>query len=245
MKAFLLAAGKGTRLKPYTDTVPKCLIPIRGKPLLEIWIDLLAGHGITEVLVNTHHQAEKVEDFVKRIRPRAKLTIITMYEPRLLGSAGTVAAHRDFIGNGDDFIIAYADNLTNMNLSNMMDFHRKCKTRGAILTMGLFRAPDPSACGIAVLDAEGKVTNFTEKPPVPMSNLANGGIYVASPAVFDYLPDHRNDPADSVLDFGYQVFPSLLGKIYGYEIKEYLRDIGTIDAYRAALEEWPSYGANP
>lgn len=244
MKAFLLAAGKGTRLKPYTDTLPKCLVPIQGKPLLEIWINLLERHGITDVLVNTHHQAEKVDAFVSSAMPRAKVSITTVYEPTLLGSAGTVAAHRDFIDEGDDFIIAYADNLTNMNLSNMVGFHRRCKPRGAILTMGLFRAPNPSACGIAVLDADAKITSFTEKPPVPLSNLANGGIYVASPAVFDYLPDHRNDSTDAVLDFGYQVFPLLLGKMYGYEIKEYLRDIGTIDAYQAALEEWPHHGAN-
>ncbi|MEE8400377.1 MAG: nucleotidyltransferase family protein [Desulfobacterales bacterium] len=244
MKAFLLAAGKGTRLRPHTDTLPKCLVPIQGKPLLEIWINLLESHGITEVLVNTHHHAEKVDAFVRSKRPHTKMTIRTVYEPQLLGSAGTVAAHRDFVDEKDDFLIAYADNLTNMNLSDMIGFHSRCKTRGAILTMGLFRAPDPSACGIAVLDAEAKITDFTEKPPVPIGNLANGGIYVASPAFFDYLPDHRNNPADSVFDFGYQVFPLLLGKMYGYEIKEYLRDIGTLDAYQAALEEWPHHGAD-
>jgi len=130
MKAFLLAAGEGTRLKPYTDTVPKCLMPINGKPLLEIWINLLESHGITDVLVNTHHQAEKVESFVKHIKSQAKVTITTVYEPRLLGSAGTVAAQRDFIIDNDDFIIAYADNLTNINLSNMIEFHRGCRIRG-------------------------------------------------------------------------------------------------------------------
>ena len=109
---------------------------------------------------------------------------------------------------------------------------------GGGVTMGLFRASDPRSCGIAILDTKGKIKDFIEKPPLPMGNLANGGIYIASPALFDYLLKHQNNQPNSIFDFGYHILPSLLGKMYGYEIKEYLRDIGTVDSYQIALKEW-------
>ena len=102
--------------------------------------------------------------------------------------------------------------------------------------MGLFRAPDPRACGIARLDQGRWIIEFSEKPEMPESNLANAGIYVASPAVFDYFPE---EGAGRPLDLGHHVLPRLVGRMIGYEIKEYLRDIGTCDAYQAALDEWP------
>jgi mannose-1-phosphate guanylyltransferase len=240
MKAFLLAAGKGTRLKPYTDKIPKCLIPIHGKPLLHIWVDLLACYGIHEVLINTHYLAEKVDRFIERIRPMAGIRITTVYERRLLGSAGTVLANRNFVDDEEDFMIIYADNLTNINLNHMIAFHRQCRLEGGILTMGLFHAPDPQACGIAVLDDHNKIVEFTEKPQKPTSDMANSGIYVASKKLFDFFPMLRHDQKNAVSDLGFHIFPNLVGKMYGYEIKEYLRDIGTIDSYQAALSEWLS-----
>ena len=247
MKAFLLAAGKGTRLKPYTDTAPKCLIPIQGIPLMRIWIDLMASHGIKEVLINTHHQAEKVESFVESIRSRVPVTITTVYEQDLLGSAGTIWKNREFVAGEEDFIIAYGDNLTDIDLTDMGIFHRECRLIGGVLTMGLFRAQDPRACGIAVLDGCKKIVDFIEKPQVPMGNLANGGIYIASSNLFDWFPKQERPPGDEdnvEFDFGFHVLPSLLGSMYGYEIKTYLRDIGTIQSYRAAGEEWPLRGNN-
>jgi mannose-1-phosphate guanylyltransferase len=95
MKAFLLAAGKGTRLKPYTDSKPKCLIPINGTPLLQIWIDLLARHGVTEVLINTHHHAGQVERFLADCRTRHTMKVLSVHEPQLLGSAGTILQNRE------------------------------------------------------------------------------------------------------------------------------------------------------
>jgi mannose-1-phosphate guanylyltransferase len=238
MKAFLLAAGKGTRLKPHTDTVPKCLIPIGGKPLLGMWLDHLSAQSIREVLINTHHHAHLVEAFVRGYRRRRDIRIVLRFEPELLGSAGTILHCRDFVDTEDDFMILYADNLTNVNLKRLAAFHRGCREKNGILTMGLFHSPDPASCGIAELGPDRKIVAFTEKPENPRSTLANAGIYMASREIFGYFPDAPPEPG-SVLDFGHHVLPLLTGRMYGYPIPEYLRDIGTLDSYRRALTEWP------
>lgn len=240
MKAFLLAAGQGTRLRPYTTTTPKCLIPVHDRPLLEIWIDLLESHGITEVLVNTHYLFRAVEQFVQLHQAKTGLKMITAFEPTLLGSGGTLWAHRHWVEDTDAFLIAYADNLTNANLSQMLRFHDQKRKIDGILTMGLFKAPEPSACGIAVRDQTDKIIKFTEKPDRPESEWANAGIYVASPDIFDYFPPYDDDQSPVTLDLGYHVLPRLIGCTYGWQIDAYLRDIGTVDAYHQALKEWPA-----
>jgi len=239
MKAFLLAAGKGTRLKPYTDQHPKCLIPIHGTPLLEIWIDLLARHGVTDVLINTHHHADQVERFLARIRALSPVGLHTVYEPQLRGSAGTLWDNRHFVSGQSDFIIAYADNLTNLNLAKMVDFHYHFRSMGGILTMGLIRAPNPSACGIVTLDQSNKIIRFVEKPQQPESDLANGGIYISGSEIFNYMQDATGD-IDEVQDLGHHLLPRLAGKMYGFPIAPYyLKDIGTPEAYTEALTQWP------
>jgi mannose-1-phosphate guanylyltransferase len=239
MKAFLLAAGKGTRLRPYTDTQPKCLMPIHGTPLLDIWIDLFEMHGVDRVLINTHHLAGQVEQAVARIMQKRSVEITTFYEPELLGSGGTVLANADFINENEDFLIAYADNLTNIDLTAMVGFHRGRHKAENLLTMGLFRTATPQACGIATLDANNTVTHFEEKPEKPESNLANAGIYVATYNVLEVCREIQQDIRGEVLDLGFHILPRLAGRIHGYEIKETLVDIGTVSAYKRALEMWP------
>lgn len=239
MKAFLLAAGQGTRLRPLTETIPKCLVPINGVPLLEIWIRQLESAGTDHILINTHYLADQVEAEVDRLRREIVTKITTVYEADLLGSGGTVWANRDFVAGEDDFFIVYADNLTDLDLRELAGFHQTCRKRGGLLTMGLFRAPDPRACGIAALDLEGKIVNFMEKPRVPAGNLANSGIYVASQDIFSRFPDDIAGSAGTVLDFGHHILPRLIGNMYGYVIPGYLRDIGTPESYRAAQQEWP------
>ena len=240
MKAFLLAAGLGKRLRPYTDAVPKCLIPINGKPLMQIWFSLLETHGITEVLVNTHYHADKVEAFVNRARPGNRLVVKTRYERSLLGSAGTLWHNRDFVAGESDFVIAYGDNLTDVNLTEMTECHHVYRKKGGVLTMGLFEAENPRACGIAVLDKGNRIVDFAEKPRNPAGRLANSGIFIAAAALFDHFPGrsetHRNDEP---FDFGFHILPELAGIMYGYRIRSYIRDIGTIASYRAAEKEWP------
>ena len=109
MKAIILAAGLGTRLRPITETTPKCLVPINGVPLLELWLRQCERAGIDAVLVNTHHLAERVEEFVAA---RRGMPVTLAYEPSLLGSAGTIATNWNFVDSDDSFLVVYADNLT-------------------------------------------------------------------------------------------------------------------------------------
>lgn len=211
-------------------------MPIHGKPLLEIWIALFERHRVDAVLINTHHLAGQVRQCVSRLRHRYGMDIRLVHEETLLGSGGTLLANRSFVEGEKDFIIAYADNLTDIHLGRMVESHRLASGEGCLLTMGLFRSPDPRVCGIAQLDQGRRIIEFSEKPEMPKSNLANAGIYVASPAVFDYFPE---EGAGRSMDLGHHVLPRLVGRMVGYEIEEYIRDIGTCDAFQAALDEWP------
>jgi len=229
MKAFLLAAGLGTRLRPLTDSVPKCLVQIDGKPLLDYWMDLYSLHNVSEVLINTHYMHAQVHEYIYDRNLSGKLPYITeYYESELLGSAGTVAANRDFILNDEAFYICYADNLTNIDLTHMLKFHQ---AHTASFTMALFRSNNPSQCGIAALDKDDRIARFEEKPLEPESNLANAGVYIADRSLFDLLPPGR------FLDFGKDIIPTLVGKMYGWESHDYLLDIGTPENYRKAQED--------
>lgn len=229
MKAFLLAAGFGTRLRPLTDTVPKCLVPICGKPLLCWWIDLFEKHGIKEVMINTHYLRDPVASFIEENNRKGKVILHEAYEPVLLGSGGTIRDNRAFLGDDKDFMVCYADNLTNTNLTALQEFHR---THDGILTMALFHTNFPKQCGIAALDEEKRIVEFVEKPEEPKSDLANAGIYIANRELFSYLWEKE------ILDFGKDVLPKLVGKMYGWEDKDYLIDIGTMENYRKAQHEW-------
>jgi mannose-1-phosphate guanylyltransferase len=227
MKAFLLAAGMGTRLRPLTDRTPKCLLPIDGTPLLALWLERMGRAGIDDVLVNTHHLAGEVESFARARSGPPRLTLV--HEATLLGSAGTLAANRAFADDGRPFVTAYADNLTNVDLAALIARH---EASGLLATLGLFRSPKPESCGIVELDADGVITAFTEKPARPRSDLANAGIYVFSPEVFDLI---ENGP---VRDIGFHLLPRLVGRSQGFLIEGYMRDIGTLDAYERAQVEW-------
>ncbi len=229
LKAFLLAAGFGTRLKPLTDTTPKCLVPIAGKPLLYWWFQLLERHGVTEVLINTHYLFGQVRQYINYYNKIGKLHVQEFYEPVLLGSGGTVAGNKSFVAKEESFLICYADNLTDVNLSAMINFHN---SHDEILTMALFRANNPKQCGIAQVDKKGKILEFIEKPQNPTSNLANGGIYVARKEIFDFFPKRE------FVDFGNDILPQLAYKMYGWELKDYLIDIGTLENYKKANLYW-------
>lgn len=232
MKAFLLAAGEGRRLRPFTDSMPKCLVPIRRAPLLGIWLRLLETHGITRVLVNVHHFPDRVTAFLGSYP--TSLTVETVYEPRLLGSAGTVRANRDFVRGEACFLILYADNLTTVDLGRMARFHRG---RREPLTVGVVPTDRPTEKGTVLIGPHGQVVDFAEKAARPRSNLASAGIYVASQELFDHLP--RAVPATGVLDFGYDVLPRLVPHVAAYRIEEFLTDIGTPEAYARAQDDWP------
>lgn len=226
MKAFVLAAGEGTRLRPLTERVPKCLVPINGKPLLAYWIDLLARHGVDSILINTHHLHGQVREFFGRraLPVRAEIA----HEPVLLGSAGTLRANRAFAEGEEAFFIVYADNLTDADLTGLLAAHRRS---GQVATIGLFRAVRPRECGIATLDASGVVTRFEEKPARPESPWAFAGIAAASCGIFDFIP------GGFPCDLGRDVLPKLAGRMAGHELKSYLLDVGTMESYVQAQSD--------
>ncbi|MBV8381377.1 MAG: nucleotidyltransferase family protein, partial [Planctomycetaceae bacterium] len=164
VKAILLAAGLGTRLRPLTDTIPKCLVPIAGRPLLDFWIDQLADAGVREARVNTHAHAEQVRAYIDWVKAGGRLRLAESHEAELLGSAGTIAANADLADGAEVVIIVYADNFSDVDLRRMLAFHR---AHDDPFTMLLFRAPDPRACGIAEIDDDGRITSFVEKPKEP------------------------------------------------------------------------------
>jgi len=229
VKAFLLAAGIGSRLRPITDTVPKCMVDIDGRPLLDIWLDEFERADVGEVLVNLHHLPDVIREHLAR---RAGMPVVrTVFEPELLGSAGTLAANRDWVAAEDFFLACNADNLTDFDLRDLIDAHRR---GGSVATLTAFHSPAPSTGGVMELDDTGQVIGFTEKPDDPVSDLVNAGMYAFSPAV---LAEIGQAPP---VDIGYYLLPRLVGRARAVPVEGYFQDIGTPDAYRLAREEWPA-----
>jgi len=227
MKAFLLAAGKGTRLRPLTLKTAKCLVPISGHPLLEIWCRKFEDVGITDVLINTHYLSDQVVKYLSTLKTSVNFHV--SYEKELLGSAGTIRRNRDFVSNESDFLIIYADNLTTFQLSEIIAFH---KNKAPVLTMGLFHAENPSECGIVSLDKNNLITKFVEKPMHPETDLSNAGVMAASTRIFKDIPDK------CPCDLSYDVLPKLVGRMYGYVIEDFFIDIGTMEKYKKAQDAW-------
>lgn len=230
MKAFLLAAGTGTRLRPITDTTPKCLVTIDDRTLLDIWLDAFARAGVTEVLINLHHLADAVRAHVVA-RAGQQPAIRLVFEPELLGSAGTLAANRDWVADEEFFLACNADNLTDFDLDVLITAHRAARP---LATIAVFHSENPSAGGVVALDEDGRIVDFTEKPAAPASDLVNAGIYAFSPAVLDEIAEKRS------ADIGYDLLPRLVGHARAVPVDGYFRDIGTPEAYRQAREEWPA-----
>ena len=228
MKAFLLAAGVGSRLRPITNTTPKCMVVIDDRPLLDIWLDALDRAGVDEVLVNLHHLPDVVRRHLAE-RP-ASHVIRTSFEPELLGSAGTLLTNREWVEGEDFFLTCYADNLTDFDLRSLIDAHSE---NGEIATLTVFHSENPSAGGVVELDAVGRVIGFAEKPSEPVSDLTNAGMYAFNPSVIDEIDGRLPS------DIGYDLLPRLVGRAQAVLVEGYFRDVGTTDAYRRAREEWP------
>ncbi|MGH7119752.1 MAG: nucleotidyltransferase family protein [Acetobacteraceae bacterium] len=231
MRAILLAAGLGTRLRPVTDTVPKCLVPIHGRPLLGLWFDLLFESGAVErALVNTHWLAPRVEAFVAASPWRERVDLVM--ERELLGTAGTIIANRSWFGSAP-VLVAHADNLTDFNVSNLIRAHTNRPT-GTAITMLAFHTDSPETSGILELDARGVVRAFHEKVADPPGNLANAAVYIFEPEVADFAASLGK----RVLDLSTEVIPHFLGSILSVPTRGYHRDIGSPEALRLARAEW-------
>ena len=228
MKAFLLSAGLGTRLRPLTDRVPKCLVEVGGRPLLDRWLDALAAVGVDEVVVNTHHLADAVEEHVRGRVSSAPLVHLR-HEPVLLGSAGTLVANRDFVEGEEMFLVLNCDNLTDFDLGLLVRAHR---AGGAAATLAVFRAPDPTQCGVLELDGD-RVVGFEEKPARPRGELANAGMYAFGPEVLEEVP------AGLPRDIGTDLLPRLVGRARAVPVgSSRFADIGTPLALARAREHW-------
>lgn len=226
-KALLLAGGLGTRLRPVTDTTPKCLVPINGRPLLDYWFDALHAAGIRDVLINTHHLRDRVSDYISD-RNENGWSVEEAWEPELLGSAGTIRANPDWCDDSRHCLIIYADNLSEVNLGEFLKFHQ---AHDDPFSMMLFRTLNPRSCGIATLDANHRVVDFIEKPTEPTSDLANGGVYAITSEAYREIADMQ------AFDIGFDVLPRFVGRMRGWEFPGFHLDIGTHENLATANRE--------
>ena len=228
MKAFLLAAGHGTRLRPITNTIPKCLVPIRGIPLLSIWLQLCKQFGIDEVLINIHAHGAMVRDYLREHSNGVRAQLIE--EEQLLGSAGTLRNNKGWVAGENLFWVFYADVLCCPNLTEMLNLHLQRKPAA---TLGVYQVPDPRRCGILTADNEGIIQEFVEKPADPSSNWAFSGVMIGTAEVINGIPE------ESPADIGFHVLPRLIGRMLAYRMNSYMLDIGTMENYQTAQKTWP------
>lgn len=231
MKAILLAAGLGTRLRPLTNRTPKCMVPIHGKPLLGYWLDMLLGNGAVEqVLINLHYLPDVVRQYVADSPWKEHTHLV--YEENLLGTGGTVLRSRDFV-DSQAFMVGHADNLTRFNPSLFMAAHAT-RPAGVDITMMTFDTDAPQTCGIVELDARGLVQAFHEKQPNPPGCRANAAVYIFEPSVVDFIASLGQE----VCDISTEVLPHFLGRMQTFHNTDYHRDIGTPESLELAQREY-------
>jgi len=226
-RVMIMAAGLGTRLRPLTDLISKPMAPIVNRPVMEHIVRLLAKHGFTEIICNLHWYPDVIKDYFGG-GSKWGVRISYSYEEKLLGTAGGVNNVREFFGN-KTFLVVSGDSLTDIDLTDVFEFHKK---KGGVATLVLTGVEDTSQYGVVILDENGRIKGFQEKPlgGEVMSNLANSGIYFFEPEIFDFMP-----PKGKFCDFGKTVFPDLLKKnieYYGYNNKQYWNDVGSLDDYQ-------------
>ena len=230
MKALLLAAGYGTRLRPITTKIPKCLVPINGKPLLFYWLEMLKNAGVNEILINTHYLSEVVVDIVSNSEYSHLVKFV--FEEKLLGTGGTLLKNMSFFNN-EKFILIHADNFSIFDINNFIKFHEE-RAKHIVITMLTFITDDPKNCGIVTLDSKSTVIEYTEKINNPKGNIANGAVYIIEPIIFDFLKNiNKKD-----IDFSKDVLPFFVNKILSFQDIIYHRDIGTIRNYEIAKNDF-------
>jgi mannose-1-phosphate guanylyltransferase len=223
MRAILLAAGLGTRLRPLTETVPKCLVPVGDEVLLDTWLRRLSEAGVERVLVNLHHLADVVRRHVAA-SPWSDLVEFAD-EPELLGTAGTLVANKPFL-QGRDGLLVHADNWCTASLGAFIAAHHG-RPAGCTMTMMTFETRHPRECGIVTTDPRGVMVGFDEKPERPVGTTANAAIYVLSPELYA--------PLAGVSDFSTEVVARSLGKVFTWPADGELVDIGTPERYGALV----------
>lgn len=243
MKAMILAAGKGTRVRPITFTIPKPMIPILQKPVMEFLLELLRQHGFDQIMVNVSHLAKEIEDYF-RDGQRFGVQIAYSFEGRIeengelvgaaVGSAGGMKKIQDYHAFFDDtFVVLCGDALIDLDLSAAVKWHRE---KGAIATVVMKSVPkeEVSSYGVVVTDETGRIKAFQEKPAVEeaLSTNINTGIYIFEPEILDYIPSNQE------YDIGGQLFPKLVemnAPFYGIAMDFEWVDIGKVPDYWQAI----------
>ena len=242
MKAMILAAGKGTRVRPITHTIPKPMIPILQKPVMEFLLELLREHGFTEIMVNVSHLAEEIENYF-RDGQRFGVEIAYSFEGRIedgeligdaMGSAGGLKKIQNFQHFFDDtFVVLCGDALVDLDLTEAVKRH---KAKGALASLITKRVPrdQVSSYGVVVTDDKGRVLSFQEKPEVDQaaSDMINTGIYIFEPEVLDFVP------SDQPFDIGSDLFPKLVAAgapFYALPMEFEWVDIGKVPDYWQAI----------
>ena len=221
--ALLLSAGYGTRLKPLTNDLPKCLVKVGEKSLLELWVGKLIQSNVQSVLINTHYLADKVNLFLNSLikNKYKEIKIEVTHEKNLLGTAKTLICNKEFFRNKVGILI-HADNFYEGDLSDFLIAHLS-KPKKCLLTMLTFTTDIPKSCGVVEIDSDGIVTKFYEKVKNPPTNLANGAIYAFNNDFIDWIEKN----ASSAEDFSKDILPKLLGRIKTYKTDKFFVDIGT------------------
>jgi mannose-1-phosphate guanylyltransferase len=220
MRAMVLAAGLGTRLRPLTYEISKPMVPVLDRPVMEHILDLLDRHGFEEVIANLHYFPQTIRDYFGD-------RIAYSEEPELLGTAGGVRECASFFGD-EAFLVISGDALTDIDLAALVARHRRA---GGIATLAVKQVPDTREYGVVLHDRDGRVTGFQEKPErdEALSELGNCGIYVFEPQIFDYFPQRP------FADWAQDVFPALLDNdvpFHVHEVRDYWNDVGSLGELR-------------
>jgi len=226
VRAYLMAAGLGTRLYPLTGLTSKPMVPILNRPVMEHLLHLLRRHGVTEIAANLHYHPEKIRSYFGDGR-QFGVDLRYNLEERLLGTAGGADAFREFL-SGSTFLVMSGDGLTDIDLTEFLAAH---KASGGVATMAVKEVDDPSLYGVVVHDDDMRVVGFQEKPlrEEALSTLCNCGIYAFEPRIFDYV-----EPG-AFTDWARDVFPALLEDrlpFHCWEFETYWNDVGNIEQYR-------------
>jgi mannose-1-phosphate guanylyltransferase len=213
--------------------IPKCLVPIKNKPLMGYWLEILEEEEITQIIVNTHYLPEQVRGYIAEHPLGKKVDLV--HEESLLGTGGTILSNKNKL-NKKSFLVAHADNLTRFNLANFIEAHRDRPNKIEI-TMMTFISDDPSSCGIVEVDENNIVVGFYEKVANPPGSLANAAVYIIEPSVIEFI----ESLGKTVVDFSTEVLPEYVGRTQTYLNKIYHRDIGTVASLSLANKDFPAY----
>ncbi len=229
MKAFILAAGVGTRLRPLTFECPKPMIPLLNKPVIEHTINNLKKHNIDSIIMNLHTLPEKIKNYFGN-GSKFGINISYSMEETLLGTAGGLKKCKRFFDS--TFVVMSGDGLSNIDLTAAIEFHKKKKS---LATMVLKKVDMRFPYGITLTDRRNRIVNFVEKPNWGsiFSDTVNTGIYIFEPEIFRYIPD-------GFYDFGHDLWPKLLKlqkPIYAYLMNDYWTDIGNIEEYKQGIKD--------